>query len=145
MNLLSTLATTVSKGAKRRGRGYGSGRGGHTSGRGGKGDKARGKVKLTEDGSKIKKSWIQRLPKLRGKTKNKTVQNKITVSLSQLSKWFKKGQVVSTDSLNKKLGQFANYKVVATGKLTHALTIKGLKVSAVAVSQVEAAGGKIEA
>ena len=82
---------------------------------------------------------------MRGKTKNKTVQYKVTVSLSQLSKWFKKGQVVSVDSLNKKLGQFAQYKVVATGKLTHALTIKGLKVSSVAVSQVEAAGGKIEA
>ena len=54
MKILSQLKPIVSKAAKRVGRGIGSGVGGHTTGRGAKGDKVRGKTKLTFDGTKIK-------------------------------------------------------------------------------------------
>ena len=67
MDILSNLQKTVAKTAKRVGRGIGSGVGGHTTGRGAKGDNVRGHGKLTFDGTKIKKSWLKRLPFLRGK------------------------------------------------------------------------------
>ena len=54
MEILSQLTKITSKPTRRRGRGIGSGLGGHTVGRGTKGDKARGKTKLTFDGTKIK-------------------------------------------------------------------------------------------
>ena len=54
---LNKLSKTANKKKKRVGRGYGSGKGGHTVGRGAKGLKARGKVKLTFEGTKTKKSF----------------------------------------------------------------------------------------
>ena len=63
---------------KRLGRGYGSGKGGHTSGGGQKGQKARGSVNILFEGYKVKKSFFKRLPLLRGKGKFKTRKNKKT-------------------------------------------------------------------
>lgn len=64
---LAKLPAIVTKGKKRVGRGLGSGKGGHTTGRGAKGDKVRGKVPLYFEGTKMRKSLIRRLPLLRGK------------------------------------------------------------------------------
>ena len=66
METLNQLSKTTKKQQKRVGRGYGSGVGGHTTGRGSKGDKVRGKTRITFDGTKIKKGWIKRTPFLRG-------------------------------------------------------------------------------
>jgi ribosomal protein L15 len=114
------------------GRGYGSTRGSHTTGRGAKGDKARGATRLTFDGTKIKKSWIQRTPRLRGKNRLKVIQDKpVVVTLTQLDKWFKSGQTVDIKSLAKKTGTNSTlFKILATGKLT-----KKLKVSQVLMSE----------
>ena len=54
---------------KRLGRGYGSGKGGHTSSRGQKGQKARTDVHVLFEGLKVKKSTIKKFPLLRGKGK----------------------------------------------------------------------------
>jgi large subunit ribosomal protein L15 len=54
---------------KRLGRGYGSGKGGHTVGKGQKGQKTRKKLGILFEGVKVKKSLIKRLPFLRGKRK----------------------------------------------------------------------------
>lgn len=54
---------------KRLGRGIGSGKGGHTSGRGQKGQKSRGKIGILFEGVKVKKSLLKRLPLMRGKGK----------------------------------------------------------------------------
>lgn len=59
---------------KRVGRGYGSGKGGHTVGRGAKGRKARGKVPLMFTGTKTKKSFVKKLPFQRGKGKFKSLK-----------------------------------------------------------------------
>lgn len=56
---------------KRLGRGYGSGKGGHTSSRGQKGQKSRTKVNVLFEGIKVKKSLIKKLPFQRGRGKNK--------------------------------------------------------------------------
>ncbi len=55
--------------SKRLGRGIGSGKGGHTSSRGQKGQKSRGSVSVLFEGMKMKKSLIKRLPLKRGKGK----------------------------------------------------------------------------
>ena len=74
---LHQLPPTTSRGKKRVGRGYGSGKGGHTTGRGNKGAKARGKIGLLFSGTKIKKGWLKRWPLWRGgrpKTRKKNKQ-----------------------------------------------------------------------
>ncbi len=83
---LHQLPKIKTKNKKRIGRGYGSGKGGHTVGRGSKGEKARGKIALTFEGTKIKKSLIKRLPLLRGKGKLKPLKNKpLAVNLKYLN------------------------------------------------------------
>lgn len=132
MSILSKLTKIIDTRPDRIGRGYGSTRGSHTTGRGAKGDKARGATKLTFDGTKIKKSWIQRTPRLRGKNRLKVIQDKpIVVTLSQLEKWFKSGQTIDAKSLAKKTGTNSTlFKILATGKLT-----KKLKVSQIPSSE----------
>ena len=55
------LPKNTKKRKKRVGRGYGSGKGGHTTGRGQKGQKSRKKLNILFEGVKVKKSLINRL------------------------------------------------------------------------------------
>lgn len=146
MDLLSTLTTVSTKQARRVGRGIGSKKGGHTTGRGNKGDKVRGKTKITFDGTKIKKSWIKRLPFLRGKHRVLPAKRGLTVKLAYIEKHFQAGEVVSLESLAQKLGRASyEYKVLSVGKLTKPLTFKSLLLTSRSKAKIEAAGGKIEA
>ncbi len=70
------LPKVVAKSKKRVGRGIGSGRGGHTSGRGQKGQKSRGNIGILFEGLKTKKSLLKRLPLMRGKGKFHPKRNK---------------------------------------------------------------------
>lgn len=63
------LPKVVQRSKKRLGRGYGSGKGGHTSSRGQKGQGSRGKIGILFEGVKMKKSFLKRLPLARGKGK----------------------------------------------------------------------------
>ena len=56
---LNKLPKTTAKSKKRVGRGYGSGKGSHTVGRGQKGQKSRSKVGLLIEGTKIRKTLIR--------------------------------------------------------------------------------------
>lgn len=87
--------------AKRLGRGYGSGKGGHTSGRGQKGQKARTKIHILFEGVKVKKSTLKKLPLLRGKGKFLAKKKPITLSQDEL-KVFKRGEKVDLNSLIEK-------------------------------------------
>ncbi len=149
MDILTKLPKTTSKSARRRGRGIGSGLGGHTVGRGQKGDKARGKSKLTFDGTKIKKGWIKRLPFLRGKNRLNNTKNIITFNLSQIDKWFNKDEVVDVNSLSKKTKIALNklnsgVKILSTGEITKSLTFKNVLVSKATSKKIITAGGKID-
>lgn len=148
MEILNKLIKTSERSKKRVGRGYGSGRGGHTSTRGHKGHKARGKVRLTLDGTKIKKGWIKRLPFLRGKHRVLAKNNIISVNLDQLSKWFKSGDVVDSAKIYNKLKIKANsknkVKILSSGEIKIPLTLKGLLLSKTALSKITLIGGKIE-
>ena len=149
MEILTQLTKTTSKPARRCGRGIGSGLGGHTSGRGAKGDLARGKTKLTFDGTKIKKSWIKRLPFLRGKNRLQNRKSIVTFNLAQLEKWFKANDLVDTNTISKKSKISikrlnAIVKILSSGELTKALNFKGVSVSESAKKKIIAAGGKID-
>ena len=149
MNILTNLTKITQKPARRCGRGIGSGLGGHTSGRGAKGDNARGKTALTFAGTKIKKSWIKRLPFLRGKHRLENRKNITNINLAQINKWFKANEVVDAASISKKSKitlkkLHAGFKILATGNITKALKFKGISLSKVAQNKIIAAGGNIE-
>ena len=145
MNLSNLLKTTKGS-AKRVGRGIGSGKGGHTSGRGTKGQKARGKVALTFEGTKVKKSLLKRLPFLRGKGKFKPWGTKfVPVKLSMLTDWPTKTAVTLDNLIKQGLVDKSEkrVKIVGSEKLKQALTVK-VSVTAGAKKSIEAAGGIIE-
>jgi large subunit ribosomal protein L15 len=97
---LHKLPKLVKRSGKRVGRGIGSGRGGHTSSRGTKGQKAREKVPLIFEGTKFKKSLIKRLPMLRGRNKLKSWSVRpVIINLKDLNEF--KGEVVTVDALIK--------------------------------------------
>lgn len=79
------LPKIVKKSGKRLGRGYGSGKGGHTSSRGQKGQKSRTSVGIMFEGMKMKKSLIKRLPFQRGKGKNKGYPKPLIIKTSKLA------------------------------------------------------------
>jgi large subunit ribosomal protein L15 len=141
------LPKVVERRKKRLGRGYGSGKGGHTVGRGQKGQKARGSVGILFQGFKVKKSLLRRLPIQRGKDKFRAHPKPITVSLDKLN-GFADGAKVNIEALvkagvvdaaeAKKFG----VKVLGSGKLTKKLELS-LPVSSGALKQIEKLGGKV--
>lgn len=145
---LNNLAKTAPKGKKRVGRGYGSGKGGHTSGRGAKGDKARGKISLIFEGTKMKKSLLKRLPLSRGKGKLKSFGKKpVIINLKHLN-LLKKETLVNIESLvvaglvEKKTAQKYGVKILGDGELKVALKV-ALPCSSSAEAKIKKAGGEI--
>ncbi|KKP47714.1 MAG: 50S ribosomal protein L15 [Candidatus Woesebacteria bacterium GW2011_GWA1_33_30] len=87
--------------SKRLGRGYGSGKGGHTSGRGQKGQKSRTDIHILFQGLKVKKSTLKRLPLLRGRGKFSAKSKPVEIDIHKL-KDLKKGEKVNVELLIKK-------------------------------------------
>ncbi|SHF58673.1 LSU ribosomal protein L15P [Modicisalibacter ilicicola DSM 19980] len=128
--------------AKRVGRGIGSGLG-KTGGRGHKGLKSRsgGSVKPGFEGGQM--PLQRRLPKY-GFTSTKSLVSE-EVRLAELGKVA--GDVADLAALKKAnvlkdATQFA--KVILSGELNKAVTVRGLKVTKGARAAIEAAGGKVE-
>lgn len=123
------------------GRGTSSGNG-KTAGRGQKGQKARGKVRLGFEGGQM--PLFRRMPK-RG-FNNINRKEYAVVNLTELNK-FEDGAVVSVAELTE-AGIVKNLKdgikILGNGELNKKLTVKANKFSASAVSAIEAAGGKTE-
>ncbi len=146
---LHDLPKITSKKNKRAGRGYGSGKGGHTTFRGVKGTKARYNVPLTFDGTKIKKGWLKRLPLWPGKGRQKGSPSLVGINVDRLDENFKKGETVNLETLLKKgvisRGEFKRgVKILGRGKLTKKLTVE-LPCSKSAEKKIKDAGGKVEA
>ncbi len=146
--MLNSLKKITHKSKKRIGRGYGSKKGGHTSTRGSKGAKARYKIKLTYDGTKIKKGWIKRMPLLKGKGKNTSLRVKLAVDLNQIEKWYKANDIVKREDLLQKLNvrksdiKKAKVKVLSRGEITKPLTFN-VPCTKNATDKILAQGGKI--
>lgn len=141
---LNTIAPApgAKKSAKRVGRGIGSGLG-KTGGRGHKGQKSRsgGSVKPGFEGGQM--PIQRRLPKFGFTSRVSLVTDQVT--LGEIAKV--EGDTVSLETLKavglvKKDMQFV--KVIKSGEVTRAVTVKGLKVSKGALEAIEAAGGKVE-
>lgn len=141
------LTITTKRSKKRLGRGYGSGKGGHTSGRGQKGQKSRGKVGILFEGVKVKKSLLKKLPFQRGKGKHLANKKPLVINLSVID-MLPSGKTVDVDMLVKngivdKLdAEKYGVKILGDGKLTKKFTIS-LPISKSAAKKVEKAGGKI--
>ena len=132
---------------KRLGRGPGSGTG-KTSGKGHKGIKARaghhgpGGGKPQFEGGQM--PMTRRLPK-RGFTNSFRVESQV-VTLEDLSR-VPEGTEVTPDSLLAAgviRARKGPAKLLANGEITHAVTVRGVKVSAGAREKIVAAGGRIE-
>lgn len=141
---LHEKTTTVQRPVKRLGRGYGSGKGGHNSSRGTKGQKSRGKIPAYFVGSSW--VWFKRLPFMRGKSKFASLSATRTVTLNELNK-LKSGSVVTAESLyqagviSRNDAFSAKIKVVGTGTLSTKLVVQ-VAASQSAVKAVVAAGGE---
>ncbi|MCU4676353.1 50S ribosomal protein L15 [Catenovulum sp. 2E275] len=128
--------------AKRVGRGIGSGLG-KTGGRGHKGQKSRsgGSVKPGFEGGQM--PLQRRLPKFGFTSRKSLVADQVT--LTEIAKV--EGDIVELATL-KAAGLVKKHiqavKVVKSGDVSRALTIKGLGVTKGAREAIEAAGGKIE-
>lgn len=124
---------------KRKGRGISAGQG-KTAGRGTKGQKSRSGGKLRPGFEGGQNPLIQRIPKLPGFKSRRTPQ--LTVRLSDLEKV--KGKTISNQSLFDQgliKSAYQSAKVVASGDLKSAKTVKLQSASAQAIKLIEKAGG----
>lgn len=141
------LPRVKTKNRKRVGRGYGSGKGGHTVGRGQKGQKTRSKIGILFEGVKMKKSFYKRLPLRRGKGKFKSTDKPLIVNVKYLN-IFPSGSKVNIKSLidksivDKKQAVKFGVKILGDGEIKKKLTIE-LPISRSAAKKIEKAGGKI--
>ncbi|MBD3310906.1 MAG: 50S ribosomal protein L15 [Candidatus Magasanikbacteria bacterium] len=140
---LHKIKSTDSKKTKKRvGRGNSSGKGTY-SGRGLKGQRARSGGK---SGTKMRgfKQSLQKIPKVRGF--NSRQPKKETVSLSDLDKNFKDGELVTPYSLKSKglISRPKNgVKILANGDLKKKIIIKGCLATKKAIELIEKSGSKI--
>ncbi len=141
---LNTLSPAEgSKHAPRRvGRGIGSGLG-KTAGRGVKGQKSRsgGGVRRGFEGGQM--PLYRRLPKFGFTSRKATITAEIR--LSELAKV--DGEVIDLNTLkaaNVVGTQIEFAKVMLSGEINRAVTLRGLRVTKGARAAIEAAGGKIE-
>jgi len=129
------------KPAKRIGRGYGSKKGGHTVGRGQKGQKARGKVKPLFEGGQL--PLVKRLPQMGG-FKPLRHEDSAIFNLDKL-KGFEKGEVVSPQLLVErgwlKRIPVGGVKILGRGNLSVPLNFKGFAYSKSAREKIQKAGG----
>ena len=143
MNLLTELAPTPGsrKIKKRLGRGKGSGKGG-TSGKGHKGQKARSGVSIPAGFEGGTMPLSRRVPKF-GFTSPSRRTDYETVNLVRLSKW--KGEVNPKTLVEKGVvSGRKKIKILGTGELKQALTVKAHSFSKKAKALIEKAGGQAE-
>jgi large subunit ribosomal protein L15 len=141
---LHTLPKIIARKSKRLGHGYGSGKGGHTSSRGQKGQKSRNGVRMSFTGSSW--VWFKRLPFMRGKSRFNSFAGDKILTLSQLNV-LKSGSVVTKESLlkagllTKSQAGSASVKIVGNGELKVKLIVSVL-ASASAQKAIIKIGGE---
>jgi large subunit ribosomal protein L15 len=128
------------------GRGRGTGKGGHTVGRGHKGQNARkggSKFYLGFEGGQ--QPLYKKMPEIGG-FKSHTFKEIVAINLDRFSK-FKDGDEVTPEILlkNKILKEIPSggVKILSDGELTKKLTFKGFKFSVKAKEKIEKSGSKI--
>lgn len=145
MSILSSLTKITTRSKKRLGRGYGSGKGGHTSSRGQKGQKSRvgSKVPLWFEGGALPLS--KRIPMWRGKGRFKSLSACAELTFDDLNKIELTDLTVDSLKLNRLIdSRFKKVKVISKGKLNKKINLKGIAVSAAAKKAIEDLGDTIE-
>jgi len=132
--------------AKRIGRGYGSGVGGHTSTRGMKGQKSRAGHKSLQffEGGNV--PFFRRMPKSKGFNKSNKV-DATAINLNILEKNFKSGELVTIDTLKEKAliaKKTVSVKILGSGEISKKIVIEGIPASEIAKEKVLKAGGTIK-
>jgi len=132
--------------AKRLGRGIGSGVGGHTVGRGQKGQKSRTGHKSTMffEGGNV--PFYRRMPKYRGFNRPGKIKHE-AINVSLVDEEYKPGETVSLESLIEKgliRKRNPHVKILGDGEIKKKVTIDGLTLSATAEKKIIAAGGTIK-
>ncbi len=143
MDLSNLQSIKEHRKSKRLGRGYGSGKGGHTVGRGMKGQKSRKghKIAVGFEGGQV--PLYKRLPQLGG---FKALKKPVAIRLSELNK-FNEGAEVSPEILLKKriirsiprLG----VKIIGGGSLKKKLILKGFSYSKGAFEEAKKSGSTL--
>lgn len=140
---LHTLPVTTKSRKKRLGLGHGSGRG-KTSGRGTKGQKARGKIPLRFEGGAL--PLVKRLPFLRGKEKNKPFKLKPYIINVELLSKLPSGKVdIDTLIKNQLVPQEAKkhgVKILGKGNIEKVYNVTIL-TSKAAADKIIKAGGSV--
>ena len=145
---LHKLPKTTTPSKKRVGRGYGCGIGGHTSGRGQKGQKSRNSVAIWFEGGQL--PFKKRSPFLRGKDRFKTLNvQPVIINVDKLNT-LPADSEVTLDTLVKhnlvtlREATHSPVKILGRGTINVALTIKHLPLSAQAADKIVKAGGKVQ-
>lgn len=144
---LNSLPKIVDRPRKRVGLGIGSGKGGHTSSRGMKGQKARRTIHPLFEGTKNKKSLLQRLPLLRGKGKLISLNPApFILNVGDLEKLPQKAkvdvQLLIQQGLVSKTAIKKGVKILSGGELTKTLTVE-VPTSKGAQEKITKAGGTV--
>lgn len=132
--------------AKRLGRGYGSGVGGHTATRGMKGQKSRAghKSLLFFEGGNV--PFFRRMPKKKGFNQTNKIEA-TAINLDILNENFKSGEVVSIELLKEKAliaQRTPAVKILGSGDISKKIVIDGIPASQSAKEKVLKAGGTIK-
>jgi large subunit ribosomal protein L15 len=138
--------TNRKKKGKRLGRGYGSGVGGHTVGRGVKGQKSRSghKSLVSFEGGNV--PFYRRIPKYPGFKSRSRIETQV-INLNTLEENFKSGDKVNRETLESKglVKKGSNLiKILAEGDIKKKFVIEGVKISSTAQEKVEKAGGTVK-
>lgn len=136
------LPSIIARKKKRLGRGHGSGKV-KTSGRGTKGQNARGTMPIPFEGGQL--SLIKRIPFLRGKTRNASRHTKaFPVNIGKLT-IFPGGSHITLDALKKKHvidAHVTKIKILGIGLIKEKLDVH-VPCSKSVLSEIEKAGGKV--
>lgn len=129
------------KKAKRLGRGYGSGVGGHTVGRGTKGQKSRSGHKSLQffEGGNV--PFFRRMPKYKG-FNNKFKVEVAVVSIGTLDKYFESGETVTAEVLKERgivRKNAKKVKILGNGETKKKLVLQDLTLSKTAKDKLKKA------
>jgi large subunit ribosomal protein L15 len=147
--MLEKLSKLVAHRGKIHGRGIGSGKGGHTIGRGTKGHKSRSGYQSPRPGFEGGSMPLsRRLPKLKGFSREyyKLRDQKTVVNIAKLDE-YKDGETVSLKTLLERglvKNRVKQVKIVGKENLAKKLNFEGILFSSSAKSTVEKAGGIIK-
>lgn len=144
---LNQLPSVTSKPKKRLGQGYGSGKGGHTVGKGQKGQKTRGVLPHWFEGGQLPQ--IRRFPFIKGKNRFDSVnQPTIVVGVGRLAKLKPNSRVdvkalIEHQIVSQKDLKTKKVKIVGNGSINVPLTL-ALPATKSAADKIVAAGGQVD-